>query len=41
MLETERLAREDPEAVREFAQKCDDPLKSRLLAIVERTEGKE
>jgi len=38
MLRTEQLARDDPQAVREFAKKCDDPLKSRLLEIVEEQE---
>jgi hypothetical protein len=35
MLKTEEIAQEDPEAVREFAKKCDDPLRSKLLEIVD------
>jgi len=39
MLETEKIAKENPEAVRRFAQKCDDPLKSKLIQIVERVDN--
>jgi len=35
MLETEKIANEHTEAVRTVAEKTDDPLKSRLLEIVE------
>jgi len=35
MLKTEEIAQEDPEVVRQFAEKCDDPLQSKLLEIVE------
>jgi hypothetical protein len=38
-LHTVQHARENPEAVRQFAEKCDDPLKSRLLEIVDKVEG--
>jgi hypothetical protein len=39
MLETAKLAAEDPEAVRQFAKTCDEPLKSHLLRIVNNTES--
>ncbi|WP_256465399.1 hypothetical protein [Halorientalis marina] len=39
MLEVEKLAQDDPEAVREFAHGCPNPLKSHLLAIVDDVEG--
>jgi hypothetical protein len=35
MLEIEKRAEENPEAVKAVAEKVDDPLKSRLLEIVE------
>jgi len=35
MLETEKIASEHPEAVRSIAEKTDDPLKTKLLEIVE------
>jgi hypothetical protein len=35
MLETEKIATEHPEAVRSVAEKTDDPLKSKLVEIVE------
>jgi len=41
MLETEKIANENPEAVRQFAQRVDDPLKSKILDIVERVENAE
>jgi hypothetical protein len=34
-LAIEKIANEHPEAVRSVAEKTDDPLKSRLLEIVE------
>lgn len=37
-LETAKIARENPDAVRDFAHRVDEPLKSRLLEIVERVE---
>lgn len=40
-LETEKVARDNPDAVRDFAHRVDEPLKSRLLEIVERVEGGE
>lgn len=39
MLETEKHAKDNPEAFREFAEKCDEPLKSRLLEIVNSVES--
>jgi len=39
MLETEKHAKENPEAVRQFAKKCDEPLKSRLLEIADRVQA--
>jgi hypothetical protein len=39
MLKTEELAQEDPDVVREFAEKCDDPLRSKLLDIANSAEG--
>lgn len=41
MLKTEEIANEDPQAVRDFAEKCEDPLKSKLLAIVDEHGGGE
>jgi hypothetical protein len=41
MLETEKHARENPEAVRAVAERCGDPLKSKLLSILERVENDE
>jgi len=38
MLETENIATEHPEAVRSVAEKTDDPLKSKLLEIVEEAD---
>jgi len=35
---TRELAREDPEAVRSFARRVGEPLRSRLLEIVEEEE---
>lgn len=35
MLETEKIAKEHPGAVRSVAEKTDDPLKSKLLEILE------
>lgn len=37
-LETAKVARENPDAVRDFAHRVDEPLKSRLLEIVNRVE---
>jgi len=39
MLETEKIARKNPEVVRTFAEKCDDPLKSKLLSIVNNVDN--
>lgn len=38
MLETQKIAKENPEAVRSVAEKTDDPLKSKLLEIVEKAD---
>jgi len=38
MLEIEKQAQENTEAVKAIAEKTDDPLKSRLLEIVEATD---
>lgn len=39
MLEIEKRAEENPEAVKAVAEKVDDPLRSRLLEILDKTEG--
>jgi len=38
MIETEKLAREHPDAVRAVAERVDDPLKSKLYEILERVQ---
>lgn len=40
-LEVEQVARNDPDAVRSLAAKCDDPLRQRLLQIVNDVEDGE
>lgn len=37
-LNTEQVAREHPDAVRRVAERCDDPLQSKLLAIAEEVD---
>lgn len=38
MLETEKIAKENPQAVLDFAERVDDPLKSALQRIVNRVQ---
>lgn len=39
MLKIEQRAQENPQQVRDFAEKCDEPLRSGLLRIIEEVEN--
>lgn len=41
MSELRQLAREDPDAVRSVAEKFDDTLRDRMLAILEEESGED